>query len=847
MLRVVQCRARRPISSILSHGRFPSFNPNISCRRAFSNGSTYWKDDRDNDRVKVSWWDQLIHDSPSRVKAEPGFVEQEDKELEIEIKNRIDRLEQELRELQKGKLLEILSPEDRERVKKALVEDETLKTQLEAVDNPHLGEDGGGESRQKDSGAKGLRIRLHLSPEKKLYLNNLNSSLEEVWVRETDDKARNELWRWYTRCKQNLPPFSSLVPDAAWKVLWESQSKAEITQKQRAMRLRTLSEDMIQGRRMLSPPQKMTFINSLLVEGRFDEALKKWESEEVELRAIEGAAQTFEDLGVRVYAAAGYVQEAQDLALGVLTASDAMRSRILLPVIASWAEKGTEETLRQAWALYVRLKTQLGAEITLKDYDEVTMSFMRVGRTDIALAIFKDMMLSRTPSQYDSTELYRAALGRVDDLHTQSVDLTELTRVSMTALIALPRTFQNKFFYASWMKRLLGMGEVDAAASVVELMYQRGVSPDPKHLNGIIAAWLRTGYSKNVEKGIKLATAMIQQRVFNVASRRGSNPILPGSTSERTDLQTTIQKPSNLLPPKRSVPSATIETFSILLLHYERRSMQTPIQQLQLDLSASEIAPNTYFMNHLLYASLRRGQHRDSWKTYKAMSQTVRPDLETYACLWDCEKAHLDRLLYHPTDNFPGPREIFCEMMTRFSKMNKRERDSVLEEFTRDVYDQIIRCMCLANDVEGTTVALHALHHSFNHYPDQSTVRMILMQVVRMGEEQVPREKARRKGRTRMANSSRNRLNLGKLAQVLELIGQTRAKELRENGFDADNLDEKSQAAEQLHILTQFLRNVLERTSEADEKGREESIEKAAWEMGVSGIKMEDPLHQMSG
>lgn len=785
-----------------------------------------------------------------RAKAEPGFVESEGKKLENEIKSRIDRLEQEIKEWKESQLLERFSPEDRQRVKKALEEDEELKAKLEAVDKlEDESEDvatipGGRENRRNE--LKSLRIRLHLPAEKRIYLNNLNSALEEACTEEADDKARNNLWRWYTRCKQSLPPFLSLVPDLAWKVLWDSQSHVGLSEKQRATRLRTLSEDTTQSRRVLSPSQKIIFINSLLSEGRFEEALQKWESEEVELRANGDIAQTFEDLGVRVYAAAGYIQKAEDLALGILSDSDTTRGRMLKPIIAAWAQRGNEDSLRQAWALYICLKKQLGSMITLKDYDEVTMAFMRIGRTDIALAVFKDMMLSRKPSQYDSVELYRNALGQVADLHTQSVDLAELTRVSMTALTALPRTFQNKFFYASWMKKLLGMGEVDAAASVVELMYQRGVNPDPKHLNGIIAAWLRTGYAKNVEKALKLGNAMIQQRLFVVARRRGSDRRSIGCTSERTDLQITTQALSRPSQPMRNIPPATIETFSILLLHYERKSMQTQIQQLQSQLAAAEIAPNAYFMNHLLYADLRRGEHRESWKKYQLMSQTIRPDLETYACLWDCEKAHLDKLLYYPSDDFPSPREIFCEMMTRFSQMYRMERKSVLEEFSRDLYDQIIRCMCLANDVEGTIVVLHALHYSFNHYPDQNTVRMVLLQVVRMGEEQRTQTRKNRKQRTRMAKSPQNKYNLLKLAQVLEMIGQTRADSLKAKGIDSDNFDDKRQAAEQLHILTLFLRSILERTSDATGKSIENSIERAAWEMGVSGIEMGDPAVEVS-
>ena len=110
------------------------------------------------------------------------------------------------------------------------------------------------------------------------------------------------------------------------------------------------------------------------------------------------------------------------------------------------------------------------------------------------------MVTGQDPSN-DSTALYKSALGLAGNLHASSINENDVNKVSLSVLKVLPRRFQNRFFYASWMKKLIGMGEVDSAALVIELMYERGVKPDSKHLNGIIAGWLREGNSKRTQQG----------------------------------------------------------------------------------------------------------------------------------------------------------------------------------------------------------------------------------------------------------------------------------------------------------------------------------------------------------
>ena len=844
MQRLIQGAVRQRHVSLATHKQVESLLREWSIRPVFTSSKPSFKDDNGRSSVSVRWYEQLFPGSVDRKPIEPEDIDGDEAK---ELRARISQLEQELQDLQTGRSLIPLSPEDRSKVKEAFTKDPTDSTGSfsETEDLPDAlsrgSHDTEGGLRNNNGVAAAympnqndLEIKLYLPPLQAPLLRHLNSALSKVSRNLTDSNAQQKLWRWYTRCKESLPPFLSLIPDTSWDVLWESQYRAQKSDQDRPARLRTVLEDMVEAGRQLTVSQRMILIECLLLESCYEEAIRQWETNEAELRANKDTAQASEDLGVRVYSSGGRVEKAEKLAFGILNVRDKIRARTLIPVIAAWVQRRNEDALKNAWALYIRLREDLGSDITLDDYDRITMCFLNAGHKELALAVFKDLMLVGQTSGYDSSELYRTSLGLVDSLQSQSLDAQSLSKVSLTALTVLPRKFQNKFFYSSWMKKLLGMGEVDAAASVIELMYQRDIKPDPKHLNGIMGAWLRSGNIKSAKKALQMGWAMIHERLDFVAKRYVNS----GKHHHHKPVE--AQVPEVHIPPhlQRTVPPATIETFSLLLHYYERRSMLRHVEHLRTHLTLAEIAPNAYFMNHLLYAELRRGNYKASWKLYKEMSKVVRPDLETYACLWDCEKAHLDRVMNPSSVNFPSSRYIFCDMITFFSKLNHRAQHTTRDTFSRDLYDQIIRCFCLAHDLEGTVVALYALKDYFQFYPDLSTLRMISLQVARMEQEKTKTSKSRRQ---RVRSALDDRIDLAKVAQVMELLTEKREQDLQKRHIKADELDGSVQLEEQLFLLAEFIRMVLAKNTPPN-KPVSESIEQVAWEMGVGGIRMGDPL-----
>lgn len=769
-----------------------------------------------------------------------------------ELKERITRLEQELKALQKGflstprpsfgqythtekvelakALQDSRNPSSRD---SPIAPDEaSLQASSSAAPGTSNFQDG---SANIVPNAAGLHIQLPLFEEDDVSLAQLNACIREAARKPSDEEVRRELWRWYSRCKQSLSSLIYIVPNNAWTVIWASQYHMSPSNRDRAAHLKTLAEDIRASGRFLDPEQELSYVESLFAEGEIDRALYEWKTKRETLGAEVPTIHEYWALGVRMYAAQDLPERAQETAEKYLDGQEGSNVRILIPVIAAWAQKRDESGLRIAWSLYVRLKAQLGEEMGMEDYDKVSMSFMNAGRTSLALAVFKDMMLTDTPSLADSTTLYSRAMGVIRNLHANSTDQSVLNNISLSALTTIPRKFQNKFFYGSWLKKLIGMGEVDAAAMVIELMYERGVKPDAKHLNGIIGAWLRNGGAESRKKAERMGWAMIQERLDFVQRRHNKDG--RGEMLSRASVQTLegFQIPQFL---QRTVSPATVETFSILVMYYSRRAMYPTVEHLKELLAAAELCPNTYFMNHLLYAELRKQDYVRAWELFVRMNPNVKADLETFACLWDCEKQCVDTSRLPRAGHFPSPRRLFRAMMGWHFNASLQKQLVAREEFTKELYDQIVRCFSLSRDLEGTLVAMHAMSQSFGMYPDPETARMIALHISRLRS---PDSGVSRSRRSRMARSSTSKADVAKIAKVLEMLTERRLRVLAECGMNFEDLDEQQQADEQLYLMSELLRVVMSKVT-GDVSVAETNVEKAASNMGVGGIAIRDPL-----
>ncbi|KAL4969244.1 pentatricopeptide repeat protein [Aspergillus stella-maris] len=669
------------------------------------------------------------------------------------------------------------------------------------------------------------------------YIDRFNGALKRFAVDDSSEKSRQDLWKWYRGCKQIIPGFIDAIPQEGMALLWSSQL-SDSSKANRAAHIQTLARDALSAGRSLSATNILSYIKSLQQLGRTQDALDQWEIHQVGLSQQKEDLEAYWKLGVELFAAEGDPQRAQDIALAFLTNDNSRQPSILIPVITAWVKQAGQDADVKAWALYLQLKSLLRNEMTVADYDQISIAFLKAGKLGLALAVFKDMMVTGQDLANDSASLYQAALGLIGNLQASSVSDKDVNRISLSTLTVLPRRYQNRFFYASWLKRLIGMGEIDSAALVIELMYERGVNPDPKHLNGLIAAWLRVGNTPSREKAEQLGWSMIKERIERASKAQAAAAAQPQTSSITTRVPKFMQRP---------MPPANIETFSILLLHYTRRGDEEATERLVESLIQARIQPNSYFMNHLLYAELRKQDIDALWTKFQTMSAAVQPDLETYACLWDCGKLQYDRSRTAFTNAFPTARALHASMITWFNNLSARAKLMTQEDFSKDLYDQIIRCFCLSKDLPGTLVALCSLRSTFGFAPDDTTLRLIILQVARLAA--VPSNTPKRRLR-RVSSTPRSKENIGHVQRLVEVLHDRKAGTLEARGLAIEELDPHERETHQLEIITDLLRVIMGRTEggeSLDADAMEEQIRAVAEEMGVSGIELGPKLDDNAG
>ena len=719
---------------------------------------------------------------------------------------------------------------------------------------------------QRESELKALctriRIELDLPPDKAKHLDGLNTNLQKAVSKCDQRYIRMKLWQAYTRCKAFLPPFLDRISDEAWDILLKSSMAAQLkTDRHWAAHRITIYEDMIAAGRTIDSSQTLLYIEALNRKDRGEEAVAEWQDLRTLLKDGKMSSAHYELIGVDLFTSRGDPQKAEQIAFDYLAREPPEESRILIPILATWLERRDEIGWRNAWALYLRLKAQLGSDITMNDYDNVTVTFINGGKTDMALAVFKDMMLTGQETGQSSLQLYQKAVGVMDKSQPSQISAEDFNAVALTSLLYVQRKYQNHFFYGSWLRKLISMGETDAAAQVIELMYERGVKPHSKQMNGIIGAWLRSKTQENNDKAEKMAWAMVLERLDFVRRR--------GTSDSSKQLSLPSQEVQSCKTVSRRPALATIETFCLLLNYYVHKRSEQNIQVVQGALEAAQIHPNAYFMNDLLLHEALQGNLNVVWTKYLEDFAHVPPSLHTFMCLWDCEKKHLERVILKYTDEYPGPRLIMRETMNWFFAPTRTvwEHNLAREDFSQQMYFRIIRCMCLAKDFEGAIIALYALRDTFGFYLDPPTARMITLNIARMNvgltEAETATWKPRRLERTRKNHVFRSKIR--NVDAFFKSLWKGRKQFLlTELGIQESEITEHMRQEEGLFVMAQFLRYVLKRITPdlgADDGDKqddnnsndvdvefnksqaiERNLQKAAKSMGVGGICLDDPL-----
>jgi pentatricopeptide repeat protein len=649
--------------------------------------------------------------------------------------------------------------------------------------------------------------------------------------RRKGEDNRQELWRAYIFSRKILLESPEHVPMRTWHALWNKLAEESPSNLDRMGHIKYLGDDMLKAGVVLHPREHLLYIEALFIDDDHNSAIKRWE----DLRSETAAQDTYHlerthhntdkrsfqvsywELGIRMLSLVGKPDQAFEAAeiLFRITREPAIY-RALLPIIRAYLAVKSESSYRRAWALYVEMRLKMGSQVTMEDYDILISNFFNANQPYLALGVFKDMMLTgnETLAHRDSIASYSKTTDTSISL-SKEIKAKEIDWQNAKPLQSLPAQFKNKFFFGSWVKKLIGDGELDLAKKVFDLAEDHGIRASPMHLNGLIGAWYRHGSDKYSALAEETAWKMIKARIDFVKEREQWNGITsPLRVVESDDLQS-----SRSIGIVSLTPHATIETFSVLIQQYRRRQRPDLASDLFDALKKAKVKPNTGFLNELLLSDTRAHNMAWAWETYHSLTSTkqVRPDLETFVILWNLEKRNVDPLLgqlSHKHEEvgtkFPPPRELFANMMEQLSAKALRLKAP------KELYDMIMLCFCLKADLVGAAVALRALQHHFNAMPSADTVQMIVYSLARLGMKNESGEKPKRLE----TNSELTQERIAKVARLLDGFKNARIEALERHGINFDHLNSVAKNEQTELMLSDLLRHVSRARMQGDRWGK---------------------------
>jgi len=582
--------------------------------------------------------------------------------------------------------------------------------------------------------------------------------------------------------------------------------------------------------------QKQAHENALANLDRADTAIHFWE---MDYEESAGRNQEVLERGISLFVQSKDLTRALNLFSEYMNNFTTVDVRAVQPLIRAHLEQHNK---RLAFALYLFLRSKLGSDMQIADYDEVIAAFLDHNQGKLALAVFRDMMVQGSDAVQvnavqrgspEETALWESIMERVEGLQKLSLHVRDVNRISLHAMLSLPQEWQNKFFFASWLKKLLGDGNVFYAEKVVELMYERHIRPDAKHMNGLLGAYLRSGDAVLEERGEKLGWSMIQKRLEMVAERDQADLELVdgpnGHSHVLIDEESDVRIPLDLSKP---IPHANLETWNVLGLHYLVKERWPAVRLLQRQLRPAQIPMGGYFMNHLLYMQLFTNGPSALWKDFIYFARDVSPEMETFNCLWTGQLRHLGR--YDKkivSSGYPPPRRLFFTMLAWHNDLVGRARADSIAAFSNEIYAKIIQSFCTQKDLYGCLVAMHAIAARFDAYPDRGIARIITIGISNIQQSIVPTIIAGRRERRSMAVDKTHTMKVGMTLKAIAV---------RRSGAKGNRAQrgEKGKSGT-LNILSELMRFMLIRLGEdADEVER--LIARASTEMGVEGISTGD-------
>ena len=632
------------------------------------------------------------------------------------------------------------------------------------------------------------------------YLLNLANTKDG-----SNSELRAPLWKAYCLAKQHRSTLPTHLPQRAWEVLWQSQYADFSDMSRRKARLAELNHDLLMAKAPQIAGQVIYNIERKFMAGKEQRALEEWELN----RHILAMKPEFLDTGARLYALAGYPNQALDAMDRLFQLSPHWDSSIMMAVFRAHTSSNLEQHHEKAKEIYHAMKVRIGPSITIETYDSCLVGFLEAKSLSCAKQVFRDMV--RDGCLGTEGYVWRAdeVLRRLHLLYTLGTNISSMTSIALDAVALLPPAYHGHIF-GDWMKSAVVEQAPQAAAQILDIMIQRGYEPEVFHFNMLLRALLRTNESSNILKAENLGWKMIEEARLSMHKGR------PAPQSRVQDIERRLKDFSVLdSNPTIIVPAASVSTFALIMHHHAKQLQWEHVDYLARQLKLANIEPNTKIMNVLVDNKCRQGKFIEAWQIYKSLtdnpdsSTAVFPDGESIRCLWKTLRIALADPTVRDNPGLPTPRELLRETVHWWTLCRSRyDADRFFQGLAAKnhgaITGLIMHCFSYTQDLAGSLIALHVLRHRFNIFPTNKVAEILQRQVawVDMREET-------ESVRLQFGSSKNNAKNLERAVRAYRQLGQRRFEALNITPDTVKNYSKERMADLELNILSEFIRAVL--------------------------------------
>ncbi|KAF2423746.1 hypothetical protein EJ08DRAFT_652622 [Tothia fuscella] len=590
-----------------------------------------------------------------------------------------------------------------------------------------------------------------------------------------NESLRKSVFYWFWKIKKQCPTILKLIPKATWLRLWKMHVAFRPLSNSRLAGIGRLMEAMEIAGVDTTNERAIFALETLSAKGKHEEAIASWDLQFETTAEGQPRQKDWLEAGTRLYAAAGDLDGACHALDLIIKSHQSTDPRFIFFLIWRHVELGGAKRILKAWYLYTKLKKHPTFSLTADDYSSVFKCFLQKKHKRAALQILSDLVKDTT--LLDPPRRAPTLVCCIHDLHESCKTTEDVNAISLELLRILPKEVNLSSFFLSWLQnshRIQGFDSsktnrktqaTDTCAQIIELMFESGHDPDPRHMNELMRVWF--DMEEKTEDAEAMAWSMINKRMHLVEEEKKAALASPDSNS-MLNAQGVTEVETQRIPQflLRPVPPAVATTFTHLASHYARSQQPDYASYVLNLLGSTNLYLSSQSLRSILAMQFTLHEFAESWtflqkirtQDHKSMNMAV------YNTLWKGCYLHTKYMrdvfkakqVINPwKDNevetryirkarrklregeYPEPRVLFADMMTFIEKRytspstanisiartTSQTHDKIIPE---PFYNRIIGTCLYRGDPLSAYVAIQTLHTNFNITPTPKTIDIIL-------------------------------------------------------------------------------------------------------------------------